>query len=109
MTARTNDLGQPIGDPVPGWTPRPRPPRSPMPGRSVRLEPLRVAEHADALFEAVSEDAEGRLWTYLQVGPFGADREGLDTWIGPCTASQDPLFFAVIEQAPAPCAGPEPK
>ncbi|HEY9568377.1 MAG TPA: GNAT family protein [Thalassobaculum sp.] len=105
MTARTNDLGQPIGDPVPGWTPRPRPPRSPMLGRSVRLEPLRVAEHADALFEAVSEDAEGRMWTYLPVGPFGADRVGFDKWIGQCQASEDPLFFAVIEQATGRCVG----
>src|SRR3546814_5577107 len=105
MTARTNDLGQPIGDPVPGWTPRPRRPRSPSLGRSVRLEPLRVAEHADALFEAVSGDAEGRMWTYLPVGPFGADRVGFDKWIGQCQASEDPLFFAVIEQATGRCVG----
>lgn len=105
MTARSNDLGQPIGDPVPGWMPRPRPSRTQMIGRSVRLEPLRLAEHADTMFEAVSEDAEGRMWTYLAVGPFGSDRAGFDKWIAQCESSDDPLFFAVIEQATGRCLG----
>jgi RimJ/RimL family protein N-acetyltransferase len=104
MTARTNDLGQPIGDPVPGWMPRPRPPRSAMVGRTVRLEPLTVADHARSLFESVSED-DGRMWTYHAVGPFGTDRAGFDKWIAQCEASEDPLFFAVVEQASGRCLG----
>ena len=105
MTARTNDLGQPIGDPVPGWMPRPRPGRSTMVGRSVRIEPLTVADHARSLFEAVSADAGGGMWTYLAVGPFGDDRAGFDKWIAQCETSEDPLFYAVLEQASGRCLG----
>lgn len=105
MTARTNHLGQPIGDPVPGWMPRPRPGRSPMVGRTVRLEPLTVADHARSLFEAVSADVEGGMWTYLAVGPFGDDRAGFDKWIAQCETSEDPLFYAVVELASGRCLG----
>lgn len=104
MTARTNDLGQPIGEPVPDWTPRPRPLRTAMAGQTVRLEPL-TAAHAGSLFEAVSEDAEGRMWTYMAVGPFGNDRAGFDAWIAQCEASEDPLFFAAVDQATGRCLG----
>lgn len=105
MPARTNDLGQSIGDPVAGWMPRPRPGRTTMVGNSVRLEPLRVADHARSLYEAVSEDVDGRMWTYLAVGPFGADRAGFDKWIAQCESSEDPLFFAIVEQASGRCLG----
>lgn len=105
MSARSNDLGQPIGDPVQGWVARPRPTRSAMAGRTVRLEPLTAAEHARSLFDAVSEDAEGRMWTYLAVGPFGADRAGFEKWIAQCETSEDPLFYAVVEQASGRCLG----
>ncbi|HYL72154.1 MAG TPA: GNAT family N-acetyltransferase, partial [Candidatus Dormibacteraeota bacterium] len=42
MTAEThrNHLDQPIGFPLPDWSPRPRPPRAPMEGRFCRIEPL---------------------------------------------------------------------
>ncbi len=60
---------------------------------------MRLADHGDALFEAFSADAEGRMWTYMAVGPFGTDRAAFDTWIAQCEASQDPLFFAVVDQA----------
>ncbi len=99
MTIRTNSLGQPIGEPVPDWTPRQRPGRAPMIGRTVRLEAVRLADHGDALFEAFSVDSEGRMWTYMAVGPFGTDRAGFDKWIAQCEASEDPLFFVVVDQA----------
>ena len=40
MNNRMSSLGQPVGDTVEGWTPRPRPPRDVMEGRYCRLEPL---------------------------------------------------------------------
>ena len=40
MTTRVNELGLPIGRALPGWTGRPRPPRTVMGGRFCRLEPL---------------------------------------------------------------------
>lgn len=98
MTARTNEFGQPIGAPVPNWTPRPRPDRSPMAGRTVRLEAMRPADHADALFEAFAAD-DGRMWTYMAVGPFNADRAGFDAWLAKCETSEDPMFYTMVEPA----------
>ena len=67
-----NALGQPIGDDLPGWQPPPRPTRSAIAGRSVRLEPLNPDMHARALFEANALDADAGNWTYLPTGPFAA-------------------------------------
>jgi RimJ/RimL family protein N-acetyltransferase len=65
-----NRFGQPIGPPLPHWSPRPWPPRSPIEGRFCRVEPLDPERHAADLFAANSADAEGRNWTYLPSGPF---------------------------------------
>jgi hypothetical protein len=65
MARRTNPLGQPIGEPLPGWSPRPRPPRTVLQGRVCRLSPLDADRHTVALHAAYAEDGEGRLWTYL--------------------------------------------
>jgi len=91
----SNTLGQPIGFPLPDWQPCPVPGPEPMTGRTVRIEPL-TAGHGDDLWEAYSADAEGRMWTYLPIGPFFNDRAGFDAWIADCAASRDPLFHAVV-------------
>jgi RimJ/RimL family protein N-acetyltransferase len=95
---RRNALGQPIGAPVPDWTPRPEPPRTPMQGRLARLEPLDADAHADALFAANADDAEGRMWTYLPYGPFASLPE-YRSWIQWAQAREDPQFFAIVERA----------
>jgi RimJ/RimL family protein N-acetyltransferase len=95
---RKNDLGQPIGEPVPGWAPRPRPPRTPLEGRYCRLEPIDPARHGDALFEAFAQDREGRMWTYLGAEPFH-DRQPFDAFLEGLAASEDPLFSTVIDAA----------
>jgi len=69
VTPDTNDLGQPIGFPVPGWATRQLPSRTPMAGRFCRVEPLDAERHARDLHAANSEDRDGRLWTYLPWGP----------------------------------------
>ena len=75
MSPRTNELDQPIGEPITGWETRPRPPRTPMEGRLCRVEPLRADAHAAPLYEAHRLDAEGRNWTYLPYGPFSSVEE----------------------------------
>jgi hypothetical protein len=60
-----NDLGQPIGFPVPNWTPRAQPPRTPMEGRFCRIEILDPERHAAEIYEANIEDKDGKTWTYL--------------------------------------------
>jgi len=98
MAEMTNSLGQPIGAPVPGWEKRPLPPRTPMEGRTCRVEPLDPARHAEDLYEAMGRDQDGRNWTYLGVGPF-ADFAGFRAWLEKMAAGSDPLFHTVIDRA----------
>ena len=98
MTQNLNDLGQPVGPPLPDWQPRPRPPRTAMTGRFCRIEPLDPARHAMALFAANAEDKEGRNWTYLPVGPF-ARVEEYRAWMERVCRGEDPLFHAIIDGA----------
>ena len=98
MPQRVNPLGQPIGEPVPGWTPRPRPPRTPTEGRLCRVEPLNAAQHAAPLHEANSRDHEGCNWTYLPYGPF-ASAEEYAVWVRSVEAGDDPVFFAIVDLA----------
>ncbi|MEO9874879.1 MAG: GNAT family protein [Anderseniella sp.] len=96
MKDRTNELGQPIGFDVPDWSPCSRPPREPMQGRYVRLEPINAATHAQDLFEAFAADDENRIWTYLPYGPF-ASVDDCRTWIETTCLGDDPLFHAIID------------
>ncbi len=96
MAPPTNPLGQPIGPPLPGWTPRPRPPRTPLAGRLCRLERLDVARHAAALHAAHALDREGRNWTYLPYGPF-ASAADYARWVEWAAAQEDPQFFAIVD------------
>jgi RimJ/RimL family protein N-acetyltransferase len=68
LNPRLNEFGQPVGKPVPGWTPRDRLPDVELTGRTSRVVPYRP-EHAQALFEAYAAD-NGRMWTYMPFGPF---------------------------------------
>jgi RimJ/RimL family protein N-acetyltransferase len=93
-----NHLGQPIGFPLPGWTPPPRPPREAMEGRFCRLEPLDPDRHAAALFVADAADTDGRSWTYLAYGPFRTLPE-YRAWMTAQCLSDDPFFYAIIDKA----------
>jgi RimJ/RimL family protein N-acetyltransferase len=104
VTIRTNDLDQPIGVPIEGWTPPPRPPRETMAGSFCRVEPLDADRHAADLFEANRTDVRGRMWTYLAYGPFDS-LDGYRAWMARVTQSDDPLFFAVVDAASGRAAG----
>lgn len=94
----------PVGTPVPGWAARPRPGRVPLVGRTCRLEPLDPDRHAADLHAANGDDATGRMWTYLPVGPFsdaGAYRE----WVTGASRSEDPRFFAIMDAASGRAVG----
>jgi RimJ/RimL family protein N-acetyltransferase len=74
-------------------------------GRFVRLEPLDPARHAAALFAAThGPAADPELWTYLPYGPF-AGEAALRAWLEDAAPSQDPLFFAIVDQATGEAAG----
>jgi hypothetical protein len=46
MREEVNEVGQVVGFSIPGWTKRPRPPRTPKIGRFCRVEPLDTNRHA---------------------------------------------------------------
>jgi len=94
----TNHLGQPIGAPLPGWTARPRPPRTPMQGRLCRIEALDAARHAAGLHQAYARDLEGRNWTYLPYGPF-ATSAAYARWVESVESRDDPLFYVILDAA----------
>jgi RimJ/RimL family protein N-acetyltransferase len=96
MAEHVNELGQPIGFPLPHWTARPRPPRSPIEGRYCRVEPIDPGRHAADLHSANALDREGRNWTYLPYGPF-ARLADYRSWVDRISAADDPLFHAIIE------------
>jgi len=98
MNHTHNELGQPIGPPLPNWVPPTVPPREVMVGRYTRLEPLDASIHAEVLFREFARDPSGRSWTYLSAGPFpnaAAYRE----WIALRTAGDDPIFFAILDRS----------
>ena len=99
-----NALGQPVGDPVPDWTARPRPPRTPIDGTRVRIEPLDPAAHGESLYAAFSEDTAGANWTYMGYGPF--DRQAdFQHWLEGMADGDDPLFHTVVDLASGRCLG----
>ena len=73
-------------------------------GEWCRVEPLDPDLHSKALFEAYSQDEDGRNWTYLPYGPFGSF-EDYDTWLKSDCVSGDPLFHAIIDLKTETAAG----
>ena len=92
-----NAFGQKIGEPLPGWTKRPLPPRAPMQGRFCRLEPLDTARHAAQLQE-VFANAPLSTWTYLPdyMGPYRTLGEW-QAWLEIAAVSIDPLWHAILD------------
>ncbi len=99
-----NALGQPVGVPVPNWTPPARTSREPMVGRHCRVEPLEASRHATALFEAHQLDVDGRGWTYLPYGPFDSP-VAYEEWVAQAAAKDDPLFWAIVDRASGSAVG----
>lgn len=85
------------------WSSRPRPLRAPLKGRYCSLEPLDPARHGEQLFAAsMAPDAEERF-RYLFETP--QPRADFDGWLARSAASEDPLYFAVIDAASGRCEG----
>ncbi|MEK6593091.1 MAG: GNAT family protein, partial [Pseudomonadota bacterium] len=99
-----NALDQPVGLPLPGWTPPPRPPRTALQGRYCRVELLDPERHAAQLHEANLRDASGRAWTYLFAGPFDT-LAAYRQWLATACLGDDPLFHAIIDAATGKAVG----
>ncbi|MFE9452415.1 GNAT family N-acetyltransferase [Streptomyces sp. NPDC006739] len=96
MSARLNAYGQSIGEPLPGWTPRPAPARVTLEGRLCRVEPLDADRHTDDLYSAYALAPDGRDWTYMTVGPFDR-RDDYREYVETVTRADDPLHYAVVD------------
>ncbi|MDA0998186.1 MAG: GNAT family protein [Proteobacteria bacterium] len=92
----TDELGLLIGFPLPGWTTPARPPKTPMLGRTCRVEPLDVEQHAAELFAANQQDHENRIWAYLAYGPF-SDLASYRAWMEKTCLGPDPMFHAIVD------------
>lgn len=104
MTDPRDRFGNPVGAPVPGWTPRPLPPATPMAGRFCTVEPLDPARHGAALATAMEDDADGRGWTYLPVDR-PAGRPAYLAWLGTVAGRADPMAHAIVDRADGLAAG----
>jgi RimJ/RimL family protein N-acetyltransferase len=93
-----------VGRSLPGWSPCPSPPRTPMEGRFCRLEPLDPARHAQDLFAANQHDTDGRNWTYLFQGPF-RDPAGYRAWLEQVAQGDDPLFHTIVDRGTGKAVG----
>ena len=79
--------------------PRPRPDRVSLVGEDVRVEPLDPARHAADLFRLGHDgtpEAE-QSWEYMPYGPFASEPEHR-AWLEIQAASEDPLFFTVVDR-----------
>ncbi len=92
-----NELGQPIGWPVPSFDLPPHPPRERMQGRFCAVE-LMDESFAVDLYAADRLDTDGRTWTYLPYGPF-ASEDDYRSWLRATCLGSDPLFHVVIDSA----------
>jgi len=77
------------------------PARFPLIGQSVIVEPLDPDRHGHDLYQAAcgpDGDGSGDMWTYLTSGPF-ADEASFRVWLAPQGETDDPLVFALVDQA----------
>ena len=104
MTVRLNEHGQPIGFPLPDWTPPPRPTRSTLTGRYCRVEPLDPERHPEDLHAANRLDPSGKAFTYLSSGPFDS-LASYRQWITASCLGADPLFHAIVDNDTSKAVG----
>lgn len=85
-------------------TPAKLPERITIAGRYVTLVPLNAGAHGDALWEATRGEENDALWLYLFEGPF-RERSGFDAALKSMEASQDPLYYAIIDSSTGKATG----
>ncbi|MEO1249719.1 MAG: GNAT family N-acetyltransferase, partial [Pseudomonadota bacterium] len=80
-------------------SPRARPKRQVISAQTVRLEPIDPVRHGEDLFAASHIEADpAKLWHHMGYVP-SADRPSFQRWLEEAAASEDPLYFAVIDHA----------
>ena len=77
------------------WKPARMPERVTLEGDAARVEPVDPARHAEQLY-AASAGADS-IWDYLAYGPFASQAQFTE-WLRARAASNDPLFFTIINR-----------
>ncbi|WKX26183.1 GNAT family N-acetyltransferase [Tatumella ptyseos] len=93
---RVNEFQQPIGEPVINWQGAQCPTKTMINGQYCRLEPISMAAHSQALFDAFSQAEDERDWTYLLSGPFHELAE-YQIYLSRLETLNDPLHYAIID------------
>ncbi len=81
--------------------------RAAMTGASVIVEPLDPDRHGrDLYLSACGPDGDptGDMWTYMSNDPF-PDMAAFQAWLAPQTETDDPLVFAIIDEATGSARG----
>ena len=104
MPIRRNEYDQPVGEPVPDWSPRLLPAQVTLKGEHCRLEPLNADRHAAELYAAYRTGSDHRDWTYMFTGPF-EDPQDYRRYAEEAAAGSDPRHYAVISQADSTAVG----
>lgn len=73
------------------------PSRISVPGTCVLIEPLDPQTHGDSLWYRIGGTTNQDLWRYMHTGPF-PDRASFDTYLNRLVATDDPLYFAVVNR-----------
>jgi RimJ/RimL family protein N-acetyltransferase len=102
-TVKDWTFGLPVGEEVDA-APARRPRRIALAGRLVDVTPLDPAAHAASLYEGTHGEGRERLWVYLEASP-SPDRSAFDAYLRRQAASEDPLFFAIVDKASGRAAG----
>ncbi len=76
--------------------PAKRPERVTLKGRTVTLAPLDPKAHTDALYAGAHGPEKEAIWAYLFPPPF-EDKASFAAYIERSAASEDPLFYAILD------------
>ena len=84
----------------------PRPARTSIAGRLVRLEPLSAEQHGASLWTETHGRDKDALWQYMFDAPFDEKNRFLED-IEQKEASEDPLYFAIVDMTSGEALGYE--
>ncbi len=90
-----NEFEQPLGEMISNWLPAPFPPHVTLSGWDCRVEPLDLALHAAALWQAFSVGS-GAQWTYFSNGPY-ANYSEFFALIEQRAQEKDPQNYAIVD------------
>lgn len=87
----------PVGKSIASWKGARRPSKECITGRYCELELFSMDAHGNDLFEAFSQDSDGKNWTYMRYGPFN-DLSEFEQWAKTFCFNEPCIFYAVLDK-----------